>query len=58
MNKRTLADIYQNEMHPELYLKRQKEIRRRKIEEVVGGILLFILLALTFTVVQVSEGIW
>ena len=58
MNKRTLADIYQNEMNPVLYIKRKKEIRRRKIEEVVGGFLLLAILALTFTVVQVAYGIW
>lgn len=56
--KRTLEDIKQNEINPALYLKRAREIRNRKIEEVVGGIVLLALLAVTFTIVQVGYGIW
>ena len=51
-------DIYQNEIHPDLYLQRAREIRNRKIEEIVGGIILLALLAATFAFVQVAYGIW
>lgn len=55
---RALEDIYQNEINPDLYLKRAREIRRRRMEEIVGGIALLALLAATFTIVQVAYGIW
>lgn len=56
--KLTKEDVYQNEINPNLYLKRAKEIRNRKMEEVIGGIVLLALLAVTFTIVQVGYGIW
>ena len=52
------TDIYNTEINPALYLKRAREIRNRKIEEIAGGILLLALLAVTFTIVQVGYGIW
>ena len=55
---RTKEDIYQNEINPALYSQRARAIRNLKIEEVVGGIVLLALLALTFTFVQVAYGIW
>ena len=55
---RTKEDIYQNEINPALYLKRAREIRNRKREEIVGGIVLVALIALTFAFVQVAYGIW
>lgn len=58
MNKHELADIYQNETDPALYLKRARAIRLRRLEETVGGILLVALIAATFTFVQVAYGIW
>lgn len=56
--KRTLEDIHQNEINPALYIKRAREIRKHKIEEIIGGILLLVLLGLTFTIVQIAYGIW
>lgn len=58
MDKRTLAVIYQNEMNHELYIRRQREIRRRRIGETVGGIILFVLGVITVIAVQVAYGIW
>lgn len=58
MNKRALEDIYQNEMHPELYIERQKASRRRKIEEAVSGLVIFLLFAATIAIVQVAYNIW
>ena len=56
--KRTLEDIHKNEINPALYIKRAREIRKHKIEETIGGILLLALLGLTFTIVQIAYGIW
>lgn len=55
---RTKEDIYQNEINPALYLKRAREIRLRRLEEIVGCTILVALLAVTFTIVQVGYGIW
>ena len=51
-------DIYQDEMHPELCIERQKASRRRKIEEAVSGLVIFLLFAATVTIVQVAYNIW
>lgn len=58
MNKREMADIYQNEANPELYIEQRRAIRLRRLEEAVGAIVLVALIALTFTFVQVAYGIW
>lgn len=55
---RAKEDICQNEINPALYLKMARKIRNRKIEEIAGGIILTILLIITFTIVQVAYGIW
>lgn len=55
---RTLEDIYQNEINPALYLKRAREIRSRRIEETLGGIILGALIVAVFVTVQVAYGIW
>lgn len=55
---RTKEDINQNEIDPALYLKRTREIRRRKMEDMAGGIAILALLAVVFTIVQVAYGIW
>lgn len=55
---RSFEDIYRNEINPDLYLKRAREIRRRRMEEIVGGIALLALLAGILTIVQVAYGIW
>lgn len=55
---RTKEDIYQNEIDPALYLKRAREIRNRKIEDIAGGMLLLAILAATFAFVQMAYGIW
>ena len=54
----SLEDIYQNETDPDLFLKRLREYRRRKMEEIVGGIILLALLAVTLTIAQVAFCIW
>lgn len=56
--KRTLEDIYQNEINPALYLKRARGIRSRRIEETLGGIILSALIVAVFVTVQVAYGIW
>lgn len=56
--KRTLEDIYQNEINPALYLKRAREIRSRRIEETLGGIILSALIVAVFVTAQVAYGIW
>ena len=56
--KRTSEDICQNETDPDLYLKRAREIRRRKIEEICGVVAIIAILAVAFTIVQVAYGIW
>ena len=56
--KRTKEDIYQNETHPEIYLKREREIRFRKIEDIVGVTILLVLSGIALTIVQVAYGIW
>lgn len=58
MKNQTSKSAYQDELNPELYIERQRNIRRRKIEEVACGAFLLFLLAVTFTVVQVAYGIW
>lgn len=55
---RTLEDIYQNELNPALYLKRAREIRSRRIEESLGGIILSALIVAVFVTAQVAYGIW
>lgn len=55
---RTLEDIYQNEINPALYLKRAREIRSRRIEETLGGIILSALIVAVFVTAQVAYGIW
>ena len=55
---RTLEDIYQNELNPALYLKRAREIRSRRIEETLGGIILSALIVAVFVTAQVAYGIW
>ena len=55
---RTLKDIYQNEINPALYLKRAREIRSRRIEESLGGIILSALIVAVFVTAQVAYGIW
>ena len=52
------TNIHTTEINPALYLKRAREIRNRKREEIVGGIVLVALIALTFAFVQVAYGIW
>ena len=43
-----IADIYQNEIHPEEYLSRERKTRNDKIKEVAGCIMLgaFVILSL------------
>lgn len=55
---RTIEDIYQNEINPALYLKRAREIRSRRIEETLGGIILGALIVAVFVAAQVAYGIW
>lgn len=55
---RTIEDINQNEINPDLYLKREEDIRKCKIEKICGGIILLILLGIMLTLVQVAYGIW
>ena len=55
---RTLEDIYQNEINPELYLKRRREIRRHRIASVAEGVLLAAFLLGFFAFVQIAYGIW
>ena len=54
----TIENIYENEINPELYLERRREIRSRRIEETLGGIILGVLVIVTFTIVQIAYGIW
>lgn len=54
----TKEEIYKTEPNPENYLKMEREIRRRRIEEVAGGLLILLLLGITITLVQVGYGIW
>lgn len=56
--KSYIQELYRTEEDPELYLKRKKESRNEAIREVVGCIVAFALLALTFTFVQVAYGVW
>lgn len=55
---RTIEDIYQNEIHPALYVKRAESSRRRNIEEIVGGVILVALVVVAFAVAQIAYGIW
>lgn len=55
---RTIEDIYQNEIHPALYVKRAADSRRRNIEEIVGCIILVALVVAIFAVAQIAYGIW
>ena len=55
---RTLEDINQNEINPALYLKRAREIRSRRIEETLGGIIISALIVAVFVTAQVAYGIW
>ena len=55
---RTIEDINQNEINPALYLKRAREIRSRRIEESLGGIILSALIVAVFVTAQVAYGIW
>ena len=54
----TKEDIYQNEIDPALYLKREGEIRSRRFEEFAGGFILIVILIAAFAVGQVAYGIW
>jgi hypothetical protein len=54
----TKEDINQNEINPDLYLKREGEIRSRRFEEFAGGLILIVVLIATFAVGQVAYGIW
>ena len=55
---RRLSDIYQYETDPAAYLAARREIRRRRWEELIGGILLAALGGATFAFVQIAYGIW
>ena len=52
------AEVRRTEPHPEDYLRAEKEIRRRRIEEVASGLLLLLVLAATVAIVQIGYGIW
>ncbi len=51
-------NINKYEINPDLYRERQRDIRRSKIEEAVGGIVLLVILGVVGTMVQVAYGIW
>ena len=55
---RTLEDINQNEINPELYLERRRNIHRHRITSVAEGALLAALLLGFFAFVQIAYGIW
>ena len=55
---RTIEDIFQNEMHPELYIKRQKEIRRRRLYDFIGALIITAIVLGLFAVMEIAYGIW
>lgn len=54
----TEAEVYQNEIHPEVYIKNRRDSRKRRIEEIVGCILLCIIGAVAFAAWLIAEGVW
>ena len=55
---RTTDEVYTNELNPALYEHRAGEVRRRKIEELAGGVLILSVLLAVFAFVQIAYGIW
>ena len=53
---RHIADVYQNEIYPEEYLRREREIRKNNIVEAVSAVLLFILVIFLIKLWFVVEG--
>jgi hypothetical protein len=49
---------YQYELNPEIYEQRQRESRRRTLEETLGGLAILALISIVFAAMQVAYGIW
>lgn len=58
LDHRTEEDIHQNEIHPELYISRRNRIRRRRIYDFIGALIITALVFGMFTLMQVAYGIW
>jgi len=52
------SDILKNEIHPELYMSRRSRIRRGRIYDFIGALLISALVLGLFTLMQVAYGIW
>ena len=52
------SDIQQDEIHPELYMSRRNRIRRRRIYDFIGALIITALVFGMFTLMQVAYGIW
>ena len=53
-----MKDILQNEIHPELYMSRRNRIRRRRIYDFIGAIIITALVFGLFAVMEIAYGIW
>ena len=53
---RHIAEVYQNEIHPEEYLRREREIRRENRKELVYLLILVICAALALELWYAYEG--
>ena len=52
------SDIFKNEIHPELYASRRNGIRKRKILDFIGAIIIIALVFGLFAVMEIAYGIW
>ena len=52
------SDILKNEIHPELYASRRNGIRRRKILDFIGAIIITAIVFGLFAVMEIAYGIW
>ena len=52
------SEIYQNEIHPEVYIKNRRAIRKYRIGEALASVLMFAIGVSAFVLWLKAEGIW
>ena len=52
------TSILKDEIHPTLYMSRRNRIRRRRIYDFIGAVIITVLAFGLFAVMQIAYGIW
>ena len=52
------SSIFEDEIHPELYVSRRNGIRKRKILDFIGALIITAIVFGLFAVMEIAYGIW